>query len=121
MNSNHLSNWHKSSQEKADLRQPQSVKPGSEWWHEESQFLQKNSPDLQWLQALYDSLPCICFTLNSPGVILATSQFGASYLGYETLELAQKSIAEIFYWEDRGTCRAKLIGLQQQPTQSSQW
>src|SRR4028119_2306418 len=122
MNSNHLSNWHESSQEKADFRQPQSVKSDSEWWEiEESQSLQKNSADLQWLQTLYDGLPCICFTLNSAGVILATSQFGASYLGYETLELTQKSIAEIFYWEDRGTCRDKLTGLQQQPTQSSQW
>ncbi len=69
---------------------------------------------------LYDSLPCICFTLNSTGFVLSVSQFGAACLGYETHELTQKSVASVFYLEDRVKCQFQLSKLQQ-PTQISQW
>ena len=121
MNSNHPSNWHESLQEKADFKQPQLVNSNPQQLQpEDSQFLDKNGDEIEWLRTLYDSLPCICFTLNSTGVVLSVSPFGATYLGYEAAELTQKSVGEVFYWEDRATCQAKLSDLQQQLTQISQ-
>ena len=110
MKSNHPSNWQVFSQKKPDFRQP-----------EESQYIEKNSTELELMRKLYNSLPCICFTLNSAGVVLSVSQFGASYLGYETAELTQKSVASVFHLEDQACCQAKLTELQQLPTQISQW
>jgi len=70
---------------------------------------------------LFDSPPCIYFTLNSTGVILSVSQFAAASLGYEPLDLAQKSISEVFYGEDQPTCQARVTQAQQQPDRIHQW
>ncbi len=121
MNANHSSSWPESPQEKTDFRQLQQVHFKSERWQSEAlQSLQKNRDELEWQRKLYDSLPCICFTLNSTGRILSVSQFGAASLGYDALELANKSVSEVFYWEDQSRCQAELTELQQ-PTQISQW
>jgi PAS domain S-box-containing protein len=121
MNANHSSSWPESPQEKTDFRQLQQVHFKSERWQSEAfQSLQKNRDELEWQRKLYDSLPCICFTLNSTGRILSVSQFGAASLGYDALELANKSVSEVFYWEDQARCQAELTELQQ-PTQISQW
>src|SRR5919199_455247 len=102
MNYSYLFNWYESPQEKDNLRRPQRV-----------QF--------DRLQTLYESIPCICLTLDSVGVVLSVSEFGAVYLGYDAAELVQKSVTYVFYWEDQAECQAKLSDLQQQPTQITQW
>ena len=104
------------------MKQPQPINSGSEWGQlKRAQSLQKNNSELEGLRRLYDSMPCISFTLNSTGVVLAVSQFGVAYLGYDAPELTQKSVTSVFYWEDRDSCQAKLTDLQQQPIQISQW
>jgi PAS domain S-box-containing protein len=122
MNSNRPSNWHESLQETTDLRQPQWINSGSERLQLEAfQSLQENRVDLEWFRTLYDSVPCICFTLNSTGDVLSINQFGATYLGYDALELVQKSVASVFYWEDQAKCPEKLTEFKQQPTQTNAW
>ncbi|HEY9652047.1 MAG TPA: PAS domain S-box protein, partial [Coleofasciculaceae cyanobacterium] len=87
---------------------------------EESTSQLRTQSDVENLQLLYDSLPCLCFTLSPTGLIYSISQFGAAFLGYEVAELTQTFISEIFYPEDQATCQAKLTELHQ-PNQISQW
>jgi PAS domain S-box-containing protein len=123
MNSNYPSACHVSPQETANLRHPQSIHSASKTYQpEEVQSIHyKNQTEAEWQRWLYDSLPCICFTLNSTGVILAVSQFAATYLGYETAELTQKLVDDIFYGENQASFQTKLTDLQQQATQMSRW
>jgi len=107
---------------KAGIRQAQSVNSNlKQWQPEEDQALYKKSFELEKFRTLYETIPCIGFTLNQAGKILAVSQFAAAYLGYETAELTQKSVASVFFLEDQAKCQAKLTGLQQQPTEISEW
>ena len=87
----------------------------------ESSVREKKTAVLESLRVLYESIPCIYFTLNAKGVILSVSQFGAAYLGYDPVELSEKSVGELFYGEDLGICQAQLTELSQQPSQLSQW
>lgn len=123
MNSNYPSVCHVPHQETANLRQPQLINSASETYQlEEVQSIHyKNQTEAEWQRWLYDSLPCICFTLNSTGVILAVSEFAATYLGYETAELTEKLVGDVFYGENQASFQAKLTDLQQQPTQMSRW
>ncbi len=107
---------------KADVIEPQPVKSNHKQWQSvKSRSLNKSTAQSDHLVKLYENLPCIWFTLNSAGVVLALSEFGAAYLGYEAAELTQKSVSEVIYWEDQISCQAKLTDLQQLPTQISQW
>jgi len=77
-----------------------------------------NSPDqLKWMRILYETLPCIYFTLNFDGVILDVSQFGAAYLGYDFWELVQKPIHRLFDPESQCRYQAILTHLSQHPTE----
>jgi len=81
-----------------------------------------NSPEqLKWMRILYETLPCIYFTLNFEGVILDVSQFGAAYLGYEFWELAQKPIDRLFDLESQRQYQALLTYLNKHPTEIHQW
>src|SRR5919199_1462680 len=107
---------------KTDIRQSHSVSSNSkEWQHDEDQDLYEKSYELEWFRRLYESMPCICFTLNSAGKIIAVSQFGADYLGYRVAELTQKSVVSVFYQEEQAKSQNHLISLQQQPTQIRKW
>ncbi len=122
MNCNSLSNWSESPQNQADFRQSQSINFDSQHGQtEEFQDLHRNKADLEELRIVYDSLPCIGFTLNSRGDILLVSKFGAAYLGYEALELTAKSMSEILHGEDQTSFKAKLAEVPKQPEQISQW
>ena len=122
MNYSYLFNWYESPQEKDNLRRPQRVQSDRECRQsKESQSIEENKAQLDRLQTLYESIPCICLTLDSVGVVLSVSEFGAVYLGYDAAELVQKSVTYVFYWEDQAECQAKLSDLQQQPTQITQW
>lgn len=52
-------------------------------------------------QTLYESLPCIYFRIDSAGVILSVSQFGAAYLGYRVEELINQSSFSLIHPEDQ--------------------
>ena len=52
-------------------------------------------------QTLYESLPCIYFRIDSAGVILSVSQFGAAYLGYQVEELTNHSSFSLIHPEDQ--------------------
>ena len=122
MNLNNHSDWQDYPQEEAGFRPSELNNFRTQRYQsEESQALHPDTLELESLRTVYESLPCICFTLNSKGIVLSISQFGAAYLGYDPLELTQKSVTSIFYWEDHANCRAKFSGLQQQQTQLSEW
>ena len=51
-------------------------------------------------RTLYECLPSIYFILNTTGLILSTSLFGAKYLGYTVEELIDRSIFSLVHSED---------------------
>ncbi|HAJ64052.1 MAG TPA: diguanylate cyclase [Cyanobacteria bacterium UBA8543] len=121
MNSYYPSNWSESPQEKSELKHPPLNNYTREHWESKAvQSSQETRSEFELLLTVFDTLPCIGFILNSAGVILSVSQFGAEYLGYDAFELNQKLVSKVFHTEDRARCQAKLAKLQQQ-TQISQW
>jgi PAS domain S-box-containing protein len=107
---------------KAHIRQSQPINPKRKQWQPEADnALYKNQFELEWYRVLYENIPCICFTVNSVGRILAVSQFAAACLGYNATELSQRAVTSIFHQEDQTKCQAKLANLQQQPNQISEW
>ena len=115
-------NWHESAQYQTNLRQPLLTNYGSKQG-KTGDFppLHPNNADLGGQLILYESLPCICFALDSRKIIRSVSQFAAAYLGYDVLELTQNSVCNLFYGEDRANCQAQLTKVQQQPHQITQW
>jgi PAS domain S-box-containing protein len=107
---------------KAHIRQSQPIHPNRKQWQPEADnALYKNQFELEWSRTLYESIPCICLTVNSVGKVLAMSQFAATCLGYNAKELTQKPVTSIFHHEDHTQCQSKLISLQQQPNQICEW
>ncbi|NES98790.1 MAG: PAS domain S-box protein, partial [Desertifilum sp. SIO1I2] len=66
-------------------------------------------------------LPGICLNLNKNREILAISDFGAHYLGYETSELVGKSIDVIVAAADLDTYHQKLDLLERKQTAVQNW
>ncbi len=112
------SNGHRSPRYAVEMRQPQSIKPPRQQGQTDNGQAKAN---LEELCTLLNSLPCIGFTLNSTQTILSVSQFGSACLGYDALQLAQKSVSQVVYAEDQATFRAQLKQVQQQPHQIHQW
>ena len=121
MNSYPPPNLHESLQEKAELTQSQLVNSQGEEGQIEERKSLDNKAELNYLCTLYESLPCICLTLNARGAILSVSEFGANYLGFDTFDLLKQLVEDIVYVEDRANFQLQLIGIQQQPRQVSQW
>jgi PAS domain S-box-containing protein len=123
MNVNRLYHWNESPQMQSDLRQPQLIHYGKQGQTGDLQALHPDNPNIHGdgLVTLYDSLPCICFTLNTRKIILSASQFAAACLAYDALELAQKPVSDMFYWEDQASCQAQLTEVQQRTNQITQW
>src|ERR687886_213963 len=123
MNVNRLYHWNESPQMQSDLRQPQLIHYGKQGQTGDLQALHPDNPNIHGdgLVTLYDSLPCICFTLNTRKIILSASQFAAACLAYDALELAQKPVSDMFYWEDQASCQAQLTEVQQRTNQIPQW
>ena len=65
MNSYPLPNLHESLQEKADLTQSQLVNSHGEEGQIEERKSLDNKAELNYLRTLYESLHCICLTLNA--------------------------------------------------------
>ncbi len=111
-----------SHRETASLRESQPINSNrTQSQPKQAESLYKSRTELDGLKMFYESLPCICFALNSTGVVLAVSQFGIAYLGYDALELVHQPVSQIFYWDDKINCQIKLTEVQQQPTQITQW
>src|SRR4028118_1927374 len=112
MNSYPLPNLHESLQEKAELTQSQLVNSHGEEGQIEERKSLDNKAELNYLCTLYESLPCICLTLNARGAILSVSEFGANYLGFDTFDLVKQLVEDIVYVEDRANFQLQLIGIQ---------
>ncbi len=66
--------------------------------------------ELKWYKTIYESVPCICFILDSAGKIESVNQFGAQQLGYTTCELIKKPIFNILEKEEREKLQRALTG-----------
>lgn len=121
MNCNRPSNWYELPQRKTRraLKRVNSLEQQA--YPQVSPVGTQTLTESECCQTLYESLPCIAFTLNSMGVIVSASRFAATYLGCEVAELTQKSATDVFYGQDQATFTEKLTQLQRQPMQISQW
>lgn len=122
MNVDHLSKWHESPPNHADLRPIQPMTSAQKSHQtEDFQILNPKRADVEGILTFYDSLPCICFALNSAKIMIAVSQFAADCLGYEVIELAQQPISDVFYGQDEAICQDTLTAIQQPPHSMAQW
>lgn len=122
MNVDHRSKWQESPQHQSDLKPIQLTDYEQESHQtEDFQSLHPKKVDLEGIFTLYESLPCICFALNSAKMMLSVSQFAADWLGYQVLELAQQSISEVLYEQDDVLCQAQLTAVLQPPYPMTQW
>lgn len=75
------------------------------------QTLRRTQEQLWFYRSMYESIPSICFTLDTSGSILFVTQFGAEYLGYAPEELVQKPIFHLFAPTDQQKLANALIEL----------
>ncbi|MBE9129540.1 MULTISPECIES: GAF domain-containing protein [unclassified Coleofasciculus] len=105
---------------KADFKQRQLVNSPREQCQCKA-YPQKSQAEIEALWTLYETLPCIYFTLNSRGVILSVSQFGAAYLGYEAIELVQTSLDQLLDGEEQRNSQIQLTNIQKKLTEINHW
>ncbi|OQW30283.1 MAG: hypothetical protein A4E19_10225 [Nitrospira sp. SG-bin1] len=72
-------------------------------------------------RTLYDETPSMYFTVDGSGVIRSVNQYGAQYLGYRVEDLVGKSVAEIFFEEDRARVCAEMAAFFRHPEGVAQW
>lgn len=77
--------------------------------------------ELEKLWEVYEQLPGICLGLDWDKKILAASQFGANYLGYEVSELMGQPIDLVVAPEDRYYFQKKLVNLEEQLISIASW
>ena len=107
---------------KFDLKNSQWINIARKNYQSEKSSWTGNSPDqLKWMRILYETIPCIYFTLNFDGVVLDVSQFAAAYLGYDFWELVQKPIHRLFDRESQCQYQALLTNLAKYPTDIHRW
>ncbi|MEQ9550854.1 MAG: GAF domain-containing protein [Coleofasciculus sp. G3-WIS-01] len=107
---------------KFDLKKSQWMNSARKKYQPEKLSWTGNSPEqIKWMRILYETLPCIYFTLNFDGVILDVSQFGAAYLGYDFWELVQKPIHRLFEQDSQCQYQTLLTNLSKHPTEIHHW
>ncbi|AFZ02132.1 PAS domain-containing sensor histidine kinase [Calothrix sp. PCC 6303] len=96
MSPNQISSWQlQQSQEREYIAMvPERVSKSQE--QNSSEALLNTQAELLSYRQLYDHLPCICFALDTTGVIISVNQFGAESLGYSAEDLIQQSIFQLF-------------------------
>jgi PAS domain S-box-containing protein len=96
MSRNQISSWQlQQSQDREDvLPLVERVSKSPEYKSSEALF--NTQAELVSYRQLYDNLPCICFALDTTGIIISVNQFGADSLGYSPEDLIQKSIFQLF-------------------------
>ena len=72
-------------------------------------------------RTLYDETPSMYFTVDGTGVIRSVNQYGAQYLGYRVEDLVGKSVAAIFFEEDRARVCTEMDAFFQHPEGVAQW
>ncbi len=72
-------------------------------------------------RALYDETPSMYFTVDTTGIIRSVNQYGAQYLGYRVEDLVGKSVAAIFFEEDRERVCAEMEAFFCHPEGVAQW
>ena len=70
---------------------------------------------------LYDNTPMTCFTLNRDCDILFANRFGVQYLGYQSDELMNKSILELYPIGDREVAQEYFAGVIDLPGRIHRW
>jgi PAS domain S-box-containing protein len=96
MSRNQISSWQlQKCQDREDIALvPEIVSISEE--HSSSEALFNTQTELVSYRQLYENLPCICFALDTTGVIISINQFGADSLGYSPEDLIKKSIFQLF-------------------------
>ncbi|MEK9140910.1 MAG: PAS domain S-box protein, partial [Nitrospirota bacterium] len=72
-------------------------------------------------RTLYDETPSMYFTVDGTGLIKSVNQYGAQYLGYRVEDLAGKSVASLFFEEDRARVCAEMEAFFRHPEGVAQW
>lgn len=72
-------------------------------------------------RTLYDETPSMYFTVDARGIIRSVNQYGAQYLGYRVDDLVGKSVAAIFFEEDRARVCAEMEAFFGHPKGVAQW
>ncbi len=72
-------------------------------------------------RTLYDETPSMYFTVDGIGVIRSVNQYGAQYLGHRVEDLVGKSVASIFFEEDRARVCAEMGAFFRHPKGVAQW
>ena len=72
-------------------------------------------------RTLYDETPSMYFTVDGKGIIRSVNQYGAQYLGYRVEELVGKSVATIFFEDDRARVCTEMEAFIRQPEGVAQW
>jgi PAS domain S-box-containing protein len=88
MNRNQISSWQ---QQQCQGREAIVLVP-----ERNSKIQEQNSSEVLCYRQLYENLPCICFALDTTGIIISVNKFGADSLGYSSGDLIQTSIFKLF-------------------------
>ncbi|CUS33719.1 PAS domain S-box protein [Candidatus Nitrospira nitrificans] len=72
-------------------------------------------------RTLYDETPSMYFTVDGTGILRSVNQYGAQYLGYRVEDLVEKSVASIFFEEDRARVCAEMEAFFRRPEGVAQW
>ncbi len=72
-------------------------------------------------RALFQDNPCMLFTLDGEGTVLAVNDFGASQLGYEAGELEGGCVLDVFHEDDREAVAGQLDSCVADPLEVFNW
>lgn len=72
-------------------------------------------------RALYEDNPSMYFTVDPKGMVLSVNRFGAEQLGYAVEELVGRSVASVFYEDDKTAVLKKLKACFENPGKVGHW
>jgi PAS domain S-box-containing protein len=72
-------------------------------------------------EALYESIPLMCFTLGDEGVVRSVNSYGANELGYEPAELVGESLLGVVHPEDHDAVKRQLRESLEDPGRVAGW
>ena len=114
MKSKHLSLWSEFHQPEglaAELQSDQSDDTQEADARNQTEY--KTRLALKYYPKLYNHIPCINFTVDLVGGILAVNQFVSARLGYTVDELSERSIFSCFHGEDQQRLQTELTSILQ--------
>jgi PAS domain S-box-containing protein len=90
-------------------------------YHELEEALYRSRAELAGYRTLYENTPCLYFTLNSAGIIVAINQFGAARLGYSVEELIGTLIFDRVAPQDQETLQVEFLAFLNQVHPVAHW